>query len=263
MEECGKARLLWWDLEGVRKKPPQREDLVIRFVRTPSLDLRILRSIDLFLAEAHDLRKEWVRNALLGGFNFPTRPPSLLLTSPEPDNVRFLKEFLVEEVAWTFEPEKEVLARVLPLITTSDRKRLALLLLDHCSGCATLEVAIENLFLGPRPPSRVRDLARACFVSPRTLGRRWKDGHSESIRPSLKGLVDWALLLRAREMSHAGLSPLEIQRELGVHRSTLERATRRLAEITCSDFLRLPHHGLWVLLERHVVEVSGKMTRIA
>ena len=263
MERWGNPRLLWWDLEGVRRRSPQAEDGVVRLVRGLPLSRAILRGFGLLLAEAHDLREEGVRTALQDVLHSPARPPSALLTSSEPGNVRFLKEFLVEEVAWTSEPEAEVLARVLRLATIPDRKRLALLLLERCSGCATLEATVRNLFLRPRPPFRVQDLTRTCFVSASTLARRWREGHSRSMGPSLKGLVDWALLLTAREMSQAGLSLYSIQGELGVHRSTLERAARRVARTTFREFLHLPRDGLWVLLDRDFAGAFGKMTGIA
>ena len=46
MERWGNPRLLWWDLEGARRRSLQPEDGIVRLVRAPSLNPTILRGFD-------------------------------------------------------------------------------------------------------------------------------------------------------------------------------------------------------------------------
>ncbi|NNM05018.1 MAG: hypothetical protein HKO65_07925 [Gemmatimonadetes bacterium] len=160
------------------------------------------------------------------------RPPILLLTVPEPDNMRFLCHLPVEDLAWASEPVEEVLARGLRLVRGTERRRVAECLLRSCSDHATVERIVRKLFFDPKPPSQVQDLANACFLSRRSLARKWRAAWPDAAPISLKALVNWALALRARELSQSGLASLEAAKALGIHKRTLERTVGRLAGLT-------------------------------
>ena len=234
-------RVLWWDLgdHGTTPSQPLRIDLSI--VRERSLPSRALDGIDLAVAEAHDIRREETRRCIAHTLKTPRRPPILFLTEANPDNMRFLNELSVEGLAWTFEPEEEVLGRGLRLVRIPERIRVAEHLIQTCSDRALAESVMEKLFVDLTPPSRVNDLAKSCFMSRRTLEKRWKAAWPRTAPISLKALVDWALVLRARDLGKAGVRPDQVAKAFGIHKRTLERTVFRAVGLTCRKWVGLRH----------------------
>ena len=212
-------RVVWWDLENRRGRPPSTSPVEVDLMRVLSLDCGFLSRIGMVVAELHNLQEEETRESLLSLLESRGRPPVLLLTRPEPDNIRLLPGLPVDDLAWTFEREEEVIARGIRLghAPALERTRLGEYFLRFGTGCTTVESALKRVFLNPDPISTVRELARACFVCPRTLERRWNQSRPEGCRLTLKNLVDWGLLLRAWEQGPRGLSPHQVAKALGVH----------------------------------------------
>ena len=104
---------------------------------------------------------------------------------------------------------------------------------------------MKKLFTDPNPPSQVQDLARSCFLSRRTLEKKWKAAWRGTDPIRLKELVDWALALRSRELCQAGLDSREIARILGIHPRTLDRIAGRLVGLSCRRWFALGHQKIW------------------
>lgn len=224
----GMIRVVWWDMDNRREELPSIPHVEVKLLRTPPLDRETRYSSNVLIAEAHDLQRIGTRQSLLSFLESRGRPPVLLLTSIEPDNIRFLEDLSVEDLAWAFERDEEVFARALRLCRVPERTHLGEHLLRSVTECDCVKTALKRVFLDPTPISKVHDLARACFVSPRTLERNWKASRPQSCSASVKALVDWGLLFRARELHRRGLSPHEIARVLGIHVRTLRRLPDRL-----------------------------------
>ncbi len=238
------VRVVWWDL-GNHGRPPfagPGTELVV--VRNLSLFREVFDSVDMAIVEAHDLRKERTLRSLSTVLDTPGRPPVLLITAPDPDNMRLLIHVHVDDLAWTFEPAEEVMVRGLRLARRNERRRVAESLLGSCSERTTVEPIVKASFCNPRPPSKVQDLARACFMSRRTLERRWRSAWSGNPPFSLKVLVDWGLLLWAADRLEEGLRVDQIARALGIHKRTLDRIAGRLAGLS-------PRR--WISLENRMV----------
>jgi hypothetical protein len=256
-------RVVWWDLDNRGFLPPTVQDVEINLIRDLPLDPETLAGIDVLIAAAEEIGGEGVLQSLLRLLSFPARPPVLLRTSPEPDNTRFLKDLLVEDLAWTSEPEEEVIARGARLARQTKRRRLADHFLRSISDCSTVDKALRRVFLGKSPVSRVRDLARDCFVSQRTLERKWNESRPEGHPIGLKELLDWALLLRAWELHRLSMFPHEIARVLGVNDRTLGRLANRLAGLTCLGFLSLQSDQLEQLVDQELLGRNQKESRSA
>lgn len=253
LPEVGMSRIGWWDLARRREEPPAHLGVEIFVAPDPGEDPGFLSNIDVLIAEARDIRDPEVNRAVVGLLSLSARPPVLLLTSPDPDNVRFLKDLIVEDLAWTSEPENEVVARAARLARVTERRRVAEHLLRSCPDCQAVEKAIKEMFLGQSPISRVQDLAKKCLVSPRALERKWKESRPEHCPATLKALLDWALLLRAWELSHLGVPPHEIPKALGVHDRTLGRLGYRLSGLSCKQFFRLKGASVRRLVDRELL----------
>jgi hypothetical protein len=228
-----------------------------------SLNPKTLSRFGVVIAEAHDLENHGVREFLGDLLDSRGRPPVLLLTSTEPDNIRLLKDLAVEDLAWAFERDEEVLARALRLSQTPDRIRLGQYFLQFDTHRACVKSALRRVFLDPDPISTVRDLARECFVSPRTLERTWKASRPEGCSLCLKDLLDWCLLLRARECHRRGLSPHEVAKVLGIHARTLNRIASRLTTRSYLGLLELGQDELRRLVDREFLGQASRKSRSA
>ena len=188
-----RPRVLWWDLGNHMRVPSSAPDIELEIIRGPLLPRGALDRVDLMVAEAHDLRRQEVRRSLISALKANLRPPIVLLTAADPDNMRFLCHLSVDDLAWSFERQEEALSRGLRLVRGTERKRVAEHLLRSCSDRPTVEPVVKRLFLDPKPPFQVQQLARSCLVSRRTLERRWKGAWPRGAELPLKALVDWAL----------------------------------------------------------------------
>lgn len=239
VQRFGAFRALWWDVGTHGGGPFSTPGVELEVIRGLSLPRGALDGVDVVIAETHDIRREEIRRSLALVLKARGRPPVLLLTSSHPDNLRFLNHLSVEDLAWAFEPVEEVLAR------GTERRRVAEYLLRSCSDRVPVESVVRKLFLDPKAPSLVQGLAKACFVTRRTLEKRWKAAWPSTAPISLKALVDWALALRAMELHQAGLPPNETAKALGIHRRTLDRIADRLAGFPWGKWLASESQVVW------------------
>ncbi len=230
-------KVAWWDLEHRRGGPPPTSLIGVDLVQVLSLDRKSLSPFAVVIAEAHDLQDGGIRESLLSLLESPGRPPVLLLTSAAPDNIRVLPGLSVDDLAWTLEGEEEALARGMRLGRVLLRTRLGESLVRSEGLCTCVRSAVKRVFLDPDSISTVQELARACFVCPRTLERRWNASRPRGCWLTLKALVDWVLLLRARELGQQGLSRRKIAKALDIHTHTLRRISFRLTGLTCQEAL--------------------------
>lgn len=210
-------------------------------------------SANVVVVEVRDLGGPGVISKLEPFLEQSTRPPVVLVTSPNPENTRFLRILRVEELVWNDEPEEAVVAKCINLDAGSERRRIARQLTALSSSSPTIGLALLKTFAGQQPISSVRDLARDCFVGRRTLERKWKAARPIQVSASLKVLVGWSLLLRAWEMKKSGLTGSSIAKTLKIHWRTLDRTSYRLAGIPAGDFLNLDTARVREEIERRLL----------
>lgn len=144
-----------------------------------------------------------------------------------PRVLRRLKDVIVEEVVWMDE-----LADLPAAVHGADvQRRLHQLALrvrgaDHLPS--TLVEAVV-LSLRSRPPlTSVQELSADLERDRRTLWHHWRNAVGrETSRLTLKGFLDWILLIRATSMKTDSRSWYEVADEVGIHPRTLRRVARR------------------------------------
>lgn len=243
-------RILWWDLGRHRRVFSPACANQVQVIRDGPLHESVLKAAELVFVEAHDIREEASREALSRLAAIPGRPPILLLTAFKHENVRYLAQISLDDLAWTFEHEREVLARGLRLVQRTERSRMVSHLCRSCSNPDVLDPILKRLFQDPCPPCRVQDLAKDCFMSRRTLSRTWQAAWIDEPPVSLKTLLAWAVALRARELSRSGVNMHDTARTLRVDHRTLERTVRRLANCTWSSWRERGTQEIMLILVR-------------
>lgn len=257
------ARVIWWKLDHGTVEPPTSAGVELHITRYLQHHPEIVLDWDVLIAEAHNLFENEVRKSLHSVLQLPARPPVLLLTSSNPVNMRSLPDLLIDDLAWTSESGKEVMARAIRLVKETELQRVAGRFVPSLSTCRTIETALQELFFGADPVARVEDLASRCNVSRSTLWREWVKSRSGNHPACLKTLVDWCLLLRARELHRRGLSPVETARTLGVHERTLDRIANRSAGLTFPGLLNLESGQFEQLVDQRLLGRRRKSKRPA
>ena len=116
----------------------------------------------------------------------------------------------------------------------------------------TVNRAIRDLFFHPLPAIQVQELARRCHTTVRTLERTWKASSSAEV--SLKAPIDWALLLRAKELQQRGLSLDEMAKYFGVCRRTVKRILRRRLTLSWFQFSEMEEFEVSAWARRSILE---------
>lgn len=144
-----------------------------------------------------------------------------------PRVLRRLKDVIVEEVVWMDElgdlPAAVQGAETERRLQALERRvREA----DHLPETLVDAVVCS---LGSRPPlTSVQELAAELERDRRTLWHHWRNAvDQEASDLTLKGFLDWIVLLRAGSMKTASRSWHEVAKELGVHARTLRRVAQR------------------------------------
>lgn len=157
----------------------------------------------------------------------PTDPPVILVTRRDPTKLRELKNVLLEEVVWTDALEEELVAAVRRADSERWFRRLEARLREASGIQPTLAAALVRA-LRRRPPfTSVQALAGEVNRDRRTLWHHWRNALNEADDLTLKGFLDWILLLRAAARKTEDRSWREVSEELGVHTRTLRRVARR------------------------------------
>lgn len=156
----------------------------------------------------------------------PDVPVVLVLPRTDPA-VRGLKDVVVQELVWRRQVEEELE----PAIMRALRRRFFHVAAREVQEAPGLpEPLAEALSLALRrdpPPTSVQGLAARVGKDRRTLWHHWKNVTGPDGELTLKGFLDWVLLLRAASLKSAERSWASVARELDVHVRTLRRAAKR------------------------------------
>lgn len=144
-----------------------------------------------------------------------------------PRVLRRLKDVIVEEVVWMDELA-ELPAAVQAAETQRRLQRMERRVRNADHLPSTLVDAIVRS-LSSRPPlTSVQDLSTDLDRDRRTLWHHWRNATSgERSGLTLKGFLDWIVLLRAASMKTENRSWHEVADEIGVHPRTLRRVAQR------------------------------------
>jgi hypothetical protein len=127
------------------------------------------------------------------------RHPVVLVTRWDADNARHLIDVPVEEVVWSGEVDRELLA-ALRRVCRSDPNPvhyLTLALEEAKHLPATLRTALPHACRSRRPIHSVNQLAVAAGCDRRTLWNQWNQVVGASSELRLQDFLHWLLLLRA------------------------------------------------------------------
>lgn len=164
----------------------------------------------------------------------------VLVLRRNPRILRRLKDVLAEEVVWMDELS-DLPAAVQAAETERRLQRLERRVreADHLPG--TLATAVGRSLRSRPPLTSVQELAGELGRDRRTLWHHWRsvvdDGESDL---TLKGFLDWIVLLRAAAMKSESRSWQDVAEELGVHARTLRRVAQRRTGESLRDLSPAP-----------------------
>lgn len=157
--------------------------------------------------------------------------PIVLVTRPEPESLRLLKDLVVEEVLWLQE-----LRHNLPM--TVQRASIR-----HPLGAIAAEIqAVTSL--GPRlrfalveacrsnmPVHSVVDLASRCDCDRRTLWRAWNASGRPGNHIRLEDVLGWIILIHAISIRTSGRGWSAVAAQLAINERRIYRLSERLLHV--------------------------------
>lgn len=183
----------------------------------------------------------------------PTDPPVILVTRRDPGNLRELKNVLLEEVVWADALGEELETAVRRADSERWFRRLEARLRGASGIPPTLAAALVRA-LRRRPPfTSVQALAGEVDRDRRTLWHHWRNALDEDDELTLKGFLDWVLLLRAAAWKTEDRSWREVSEELGVHTRTLRRVARRQFDRSLKGLANGDREGFFDAFEQEVM----------
>lgn len=172
------------------------------------------------------------------------RRATLVLTlRRNPRVLRRLKDVIVQEVVWLDELSE------LPAAVRGARTERRLRDVEHdvraCDHLPGTLVDALSRSLRSRPPlTSVQELASDLERDRRTLWHHWRNAvDEEESRLTLKGFLDWVVLLRAAALKTGRRSWHDVAEDLGVHARTLRRMAKRRMGVSLRDLAPPPVRG--------------------
>lgn len=157
--------------------------------------------------------------------------PIVLVTRPEPEGLRLLKDLMVEEVIWLQE-----LRHSLPVAVQRASTR-------HPLGAIAAEIQAADR-LGPRlrsalveacrssmPVHSVVDLAGRCGCDRRTLWRAWNAAGPVSGHVRLEDVLGWIILIHAISIRTSGRGWSAVAAQLAINERRMYRLSERLLHV--------------------------------
>lgn len=161
--------------------------------------------------------------------------PVVLITHEEADNLRLLKNLIVEEVVFTSSLEKELHLA----LGRASTKAYLYLIAEKLERAAHLTCKLRQALVfacrSEQPIRTVADLARHVQRDRSTLCSQWRRTVGRSTC-RLEDFLDWLLLLRAAGQKGAGWKWGAVAAQLGVSERTLRRLSVRLCNRTLREF---------------------------
>jgi hypothetical protein len=157
--------------------------------------------------------------------------PVVLVTHPDPDNTRHLKDVSVDEVVWCREAERDLAAAVRRACgrAPSALLHLAAPLEAAAHLPAALRTALGHACRSELPVRSVNQLAAAVGSDRRTLWYHWTRTLGPDAELRLQDFLHWVLLLRALARKTPDRTWASVADEVGVHGHTLRRFSQHLA----------------------------------
>ena len=157
--------------------------------------------------------------------------PVVLVTHPDPDNTRHLKDVSVDEVVWCREAERDLAAAVRRACGRAPGALLHLAVpLEAAAHLpAALRAALGHACRSELPVRSVNQLAAAAGSDRRTLWYHWTRTVGPDAELRLQDFLHWVLLLRALARKTPDRTWASVADEVGVHGHTLRRVAQHLA----------------------------------
>lgn len=181
-------------------------------------------------------------------------PSIVLMTRRDPSGLRRLKDVVVEEVVWTDAPEEELDAAVRRAEAERRFRRMEEMLMEAREISPTLAAALARALRRRPPLNSVQSLAGQVDRDRRTLWHHWRNVVGEETDLTLKGFLDWILLLRAVARKTGGRSWRQVAGELGIHTRTLRRVARRRLDRSLEEISGGNDEAFFLAFEREVME---------
>ena len=173
--------------------------------------------------------------------------PLILVTDPEPEALRRLRDVKTSAIVWF--PD---LGTELPPEIEAARGSVSLLRLAEQAEKMTkppaLRTALAHILRAAtdRPVRSVKELAAATGYSPITLPKafsRWQHG-----RTTLSQFLEALVILRARQLRSSGMNWRRVSARLGFPDETLQRKSKRWTGRTLRQLERVPADRLLTAL---------------
>jgi len=219
--------IAWWRLEEHGGGSPPWPDVSL-FVGEVPPARAVLRAFDVLVVQVFRLGDSRIRGSVAKVLQYSDRPPALLFTSLAPENARHLARVPCDDLAFEGDPIETVLERARTLSRTTERHRMIRLLSSRGRLGPKVHPTVVRALMGSPPVHQVQDLAGFSLVSRRTLEKRWAEIWGPGPIPPLKRFLDWAVLLRAREIYRRSVPLGQLSRALRVNNRTFRRLRRRL-----------------------------------
>lgn len=164
--------------------------------------------------------------------------PVILVTRADVENLRLLKDIVVDEVIWFREMERELASAVQRASAPRPLDSLARTVERAGHLHPKLQEALAYACRATPPVRTVGELAGSINRDRTTLGVYWRTsiGSNSSLR--LQDFLDWILLLHATGQRATGRKWVAIAHELGVHEHTLRRIADRRTGCSLVDITR-------------------------
>lgn len=171
--------------------------------------------------------------------------------------IRRLKDVIVEEVVWLDEMEEELAPAVLRA-EAERRFRGYRRRVEGAEGLSTTLARALGRALTRHPPvTTVQRLAEEVDRDRRTLWHHWHQTLAGDDALTLKGFLDWVVLLRAGVERTAADNWGRVAEEFDLHTRTLRRTARRRTDAPLSQ---LDDGGLEACFRRFEEEVLPRIT---
>lgn len=181
--------------------------------------------------------------------------PVLALTPRSPEVLVHLLNTGLAETVWSDDPPPALAAALARMRGPGLLERLAARVERSAVAPAALREALAAAVRGPRPPTRVTQLAALAFCDRTTLWKYWRAAVREGSALLPGEFVGWVLLLHATLRKRPGRSWGAVAGELGIHEHTLGRLAQRLAGSTLRVLAE--EEGRNAFLARFGREVAG------
>jgi hypothetical protein len=154
---------------------------------------------------------------------------TILVTAPDPENVRHTAAVCLDEIVWIDAARRELPAAIERVLARDPLREAAAMLGRAADVTPRLREALLYACHAERAPRTISGLAAVVGCDRTTLCRHWRATVGEGCEMRLQDCLDWLLLVRALNARAAGLTWQAVVDRLGVHLRSISRSARRLS----------------------------------